>query len=266
MVVRQSSFYFLILAALAVWLAVFVSPDANLHLVACNVGEGDAILITYKNTQILTDGGPNQKVLDCLSRHLPFWDREIEAVILTHPDTDHYRGLIEVEKRYQVDHFFYNGQDISNSDYQVLKNRSGGRQIISAGKIQIDILAPESLVEEKTNDNSLVDLVSFGGFKALLTGDMVPAVSERLVVSGSLGKINYLKVPHHGSKNGLTESLLTAIKPDLAVISVGKNNYGHPAEEILQWLNKFGVKTLRTDEMGDVEVISDGKNYWFGVK
>jgi len=261
-------FGFLILATAAIWLAVFLSPDKNLHLVACDVGEGDAILATYKNFQILTDGGPNNKVLDCLAEYLPFWDKEIELVVLTHPDADHYRGLIEVLGRYRVDKFLTNGTEVSTSDYQVLRNWVGSKENIKegvkirAGKIRLDTLAPKIITPDKTNENSIVTLLTFGSFKAVLTGDMVPAVGDALAQNWSFGHVNYIKAPHHGSKNGLTENLLKALRPAVGIISVGKNNYGHPAQETLKILSDYDIKILRTDEAGDIEVVSDGSSFW----
>ena len=74
--------------------------------------------------------------------------------------------------------------------------------------------------------------------------------------------VDYIKVPHHGSKNGLTESLLNAVEPELAVISVGKNSYGHPHKEILKLLEDNNIRVLRTDELGDVVVVTDGEKIW----
>ena len=90
--------YLLSLLTLLTWLAVFSLPDDKLHLITCDVGEGDATLITYKSSQLLIDGGPNNKVIDCLSEHVPFWDRTLEVVVLTHPDYDHMKGLGAVFK------------------------------------------------------------------------------------------------------------------------------------------------------------------------
>ena len=81
------TFYLLLLLLTGVIIALFQLPDQNLHIIACDVGQGDAILITYKDSQILTDGGPNSKVLTCLGRHMPFWDRSIELIVSTHPET-----------------------------------------------------------------------------------------------------------------------------------------------------------------------------------
>ena len=82
------TFSLLLLVIGVVVIAVSQVPDKNLHIIACDVGLGDAILITYGKTQILTDGGPDKKVLSCLGKYMPFWDREIEMVISTHPDTE----------------------------------------------------------------------------------------------------------------------------------------------------------------------------------
>ncbi|HJY98662.1 MAG TPA: MBL fold metallo-hydrolase [Patescibacteria group bacterium] len=274
----------LILSLLA--LAVFQVPDPSFHIVACDVGQGDATLIIYKNSQILVDGGPDSKVLSCLGRHLPFWDREIELVVLTHPDSDHFAGLIEVFEKYKVDNYLYNPLSISKPEYKVLENlggREGVKQIyplkgraVGVGLIRLDILSPsgdgtgteknqeaaQEIPDNATNDYSIVSLVSFGKFRMLLTGDMPPAVSDQIAASWNSGPVHYIKTPHHGSKHGMTQNLLKAVMPKLAVISVGKNMYGHPAHEILDMLNLNGIKYLRTDEKGDIEVVSDGEKYW----
>lgn len=284
-------------------IALFQLPDGNLHVIACDVGQGDAILVTYKNIQILTDGGPNNKVLDCLSKHVPFWDREIELVISTHPQKDHYFGLIEVFKRYKVDNYLYNDVKSGNQDYQVLEKDVGSSgvnvirpyagQVIRVDVIQLDILNPSGKFETlnpksetaNINDIGIVTLLKYGQFKALFTADVENKISDGLSALSEVEGVNYLKVNHHGSKNGLTQNLLEKIvgglpRPDpqhessmnnsektnakvVGVISSGKNNiYGHPHKEILDLLGKYNVKILRTDEMGGVEVITDGGKYW----
>ena len=93
--------FLLLLAALVIWLSVFSTSD-NLKIISCNVGQGDSTLIINKSIEILIDGGPDNTVIDCLSKYIPFWDRTIEMVILTHPQSDHYTGLIAVTERYKV--------------------------------------------------------------------------------------------------------------------------------------------------------------------
>lgn len=257
----------LIIAGL--WLAVFTLPDKNLHLIACDVGQGDATLIIYGSTQILVDGGPNNKVLNCLGKYMPFWDREIEAVILTHPDSDHYAGLIEVIKRYKVDNYLYNGLDSSNQSYEVLRKGVGGggiREVVAkkgtsvrVGKMYLDIVSPEEAKKEaESNDNSLVIDLKYGSFEAILSGDAPKEILNKVSVNIPL---KYIKLSHHGSKTGTDAFTLDNFMPKLAIISVGKNNYGHPNEEVINLLKERSIRMLRTDEKGDIEVESDGKSW-----
>lgn len=171
----------LFLATIVVWLAIFTFPDKNLHLVACDVGQGDAILASYGSFQILTDGGPDRKVLDCLSKYMPFYDREIELVVLTHPQLDHYGGLVEVFRRYKVNAFVGEQVDASSDGYQVLKElvgSSGARVIvprtgikISYDLIHLDIVWPaKDILSSELNDYSVVYILGYKDFEAILTG------------------------------------------------------------------------------------------------
>lgn len=289
------------LIALVTWLGVLALPNNNLRLIACDVGQGDAVLATMGNTQVLTDGGPNNSVLDCLGRHMPFWDRKIELVILTHPEKDHFEGLIEVFRRYKVEKFIANSVDNSSQDYQVLEDLVRGQGVtvvnpvrgmqVVLGLIQLDILSQtdrvltdSSLGGESNvlgvwskkgglNEFSIVTRLSLGEFDALLTGDIDPKTSDQIaqqVVNSGWGPIEYIKVPHHGSRNGMTKNLLTALGSNgqsasrrIAVISAGKSNsYGHPHKEILDMLDEFNIKIERTDVDGDIEVETNGKTYY----
>lgn len=273
-----------------VWLAVIVSPDSKLHLITCDVGQGDAILATYRKTQILIDGGPDRSVLICLSEHMPFWDREIEVVILTHPEADHFTGLIEVFKRYRVKTLVATPLDASSQGYQVLKNIVGGSgtrvvnptsgMVIRLGLLYLDIVYPANKnlgltnpfinndvlgafsSNQSSNDFSIVANLRLGEFDALLTGDIGPKVINDVLATGKIRDIDYIKIPHHGSKNGLTKELLEASVPEIAVISVGKNPWGHPHKEVLELLERYGLDVYRTDQHGNIEVVTDGKKWW----
>jgi competence protein ComEC len=87
-------------------------------------------------------------------------------------------------------------------------------------------------------------------------------VSDNLAAGETVGFVNYIKIPHHGSLSGITENLLKVLMPKIAVISVGKNSWNFPHPEILDMLAKYGVNFLRTDQVGDIEVITDGMKYW----
>lgn len=273
-------FGFLLLAFSLVVIAIFQISDSNLHVIACNVGQGDAVLVTYKNTQILTDGGPDKSVLNCLGKYVPFWDRTIELVILTHPDADHSTGLTYVVKNYKVGQILDTTVDPGTSVYGVLKKEVGGRGIpviqpvtgmeLRVGLIYLDILAPmEQLpinnlqyTNIETNTFSVIYTLTYGQFKAFMPGDAPPEVLNSLTALGLVGPVNYIKIPHHGSINGLTENILKVLVPKFAVISVGKNSWGFPKPEILDMLNKYGAKILRTDGSGNIEIITDGEGYW----
>ena len=278
------------LALIVVWMAVFAYPEKKLHLIACDVGQGDAILATYGTTQILIDGWPTEKVIECLGRNIPFWDRKIEVVLLTHPQLDHFGGLSEVFKRFQVERFVATSLDSSSQSYKALISMVGGKgievvnptagMVIRSGLLYLDIVWPSSdfqvaeggtlgsnvLVaftsKKDPNDFSVVANLRLGEFDALLTGDIGPRIIGEMIKTGRVHDVEYIKVPHHGSKNGLTKDLLEIALPEVAVISVGKNSYGHPNQETLDMLTEYNIQIERTDESGDVEVTSDGKSWW----
>lgn len=258
----------LVLIAITVWIAVF-NVDNKLHIIACDVGQGDAILIQKNTTQILIDGGPDKSVLDCLGRHMPFFDKTIELVILTHPQQDHYGGLIDVFKTYKIGLFGEYNRSSINMSYQVLRNEVGGHAIegitltrgtnLRLGMIYLDIVYPNSDTRSKNvNDDGIVTLLKYADFKAIFTADVENSVSDELSNLPEIQNVNYIKVNHHGSKNGMSQKFLDAVMPKVAVISCGrKNSYGHPHKEILQMLNTANIKILRTDEVGDVDYVVD---------
>lgn len=263
--------------------------DGKLHLIVCDVGQGDGILIRTPNgNDIVIDGGPDDSILDCLSNHMPFWDREIEVMILTHPHADHLTGLISVLKRYKVMHYFTENvkndtlvyrklQDILANNKLTAKFSFAGDRIDFSDKTSILTLWPDkewfenqklqdSVNSQKENISldingfSLVSLLSYGNFKVLLTGDGGVLIMDK--IAASVGKVDILKVPHHGSKTGLSSLFLEKINAKLAIISVGgKNRYGHPAKIILDLLEKHNIKTLRTDKDGEIEVVTNGKTF-----
>lgn len=258
-----------------IWAAIFSLPDDRLHLVFCDVGEGDAILVYKGLTQILIDGGPSQEVLNCLSNHLPFWDREIEIVVATHPDADHITGLIDVIERYNVRYFVLNSVGKDTAAYEEFKRavleekasiyfpEEGDK--ISLETIQLSVLWPKSQEkvlgamtrEREVNETSVVFQLSYGNFDVLMPGDISSEIESLL----DLEDVEVLKVAHHGSKYSTSEEFLKESQPELAIISVGKNPFGHPAKEVLDSLKKLGIKTLRTDEEGEIEIVNDGERW-----
>lgn len=276
-------------------------PDGKLHLVFCNVGQGDAAYIRFPDGRdMLVDGGPNDLVLQCLGRHMPFWDRSINIVALTHPQKDHMQGLISVLDRYGTDYFVRS--DIANTTegyerlMDVVKRRKVKQKFVTTGETiavgstTLSVLWPSSdqiahmrsssdlsslgtvgdvlgaKAPTNLNDGSIVFALRYGSFDALFPGDADTRIESgwkndvalRLRSGQALGVLEVLKFPHHGSKTGMTEAFLESLQPKLAVISVGKNSYGHPAESVLATLKKFDIEVKRTDQGGDIEIVSDG--------
>ncbi len=265
--------FWLGLVAVLVWAAVWQCPDPKLHLVFCSVGQGDAILAVLGDEQILVDGGPNRQVLDCLSRHLPFYDRTIEMVVLSHPDADHVTGLIDVLEGYEVKQLVINSHAEDTDTWREFQKavlaegaavyfpQKGDR--INLGSLQMAVLWPESqdkvlgatTIKNEANETSVAMKLTFGQFDALLPGDLSSKIEPEL----DLSEVEVLKVAHHGSKYATGTDFLNQVRPDLAVISVGKNSFGHPTDEVLERLKQAGSEVLRTDQSGDVEVVTDGE-------
>lgn len=256
--------------------------DGKLHVVFCNVGQGDAIYIrTPAGSDILYDGGPDKTVLDCLTDHQTFWDRSIELILLSHPHADHLVGLMAVMKRYAVSSFDTEELKNKTAMYEALldllekqhtqtrfvlagdrfRTRDGvSIQVLSPTSIYLQETSPGGLIGEKKEFASLIVQVSYGEFDVLLTGDSQKEAFLRPEMQ--LESIDVLHVPHHGSGTGLDKHVLDILHPKLAVISVGKNNYGHPNREIIRLLQAEGSKVVRTDKNGTIEIISDGKQWW----
>ena len=132
------------------------------------------------------------------------------------------------------------------------------------GKDIHDILYPFENLEGKeiqdSNDTSVVDRLVFSSNSFLFTGDITQTAEKEIINKNIDVNSDVLKIAHHGSKTSTVEEFLKEVSPEIAVISVGKgNSYGHPTQEVLENLNKYGIKVLRTDEMGDIKIISDGK-------
>lgn len=269
---------FLALAVLAVLnaalfgtLGVAGHGTSDVSVSFLEVGQGDASLIELgDDVQVLIDGGPpNGKLLAELGDILSPYDRTIELVVLTHPELDHYGGLIALLERYEVSAFVDTGVAKDTGEYEVLlaalESRGVRRITLRAGDhIRYDehvfaVLSPDEARTHarETNDTSLV--LAFesgppaGGARFLFTGD-ISAEVERAVARMLSEPFDVLKVAHHGSKFSSAAEFLAAVRPALAIIGVGKNSYGHPTKESLARLEAAGARIYRTDRDGAVTV------------
>jgi competence protein ComEC len=269
-----------IVAILAVVWALS-QPDGELHVSFLDVGQGDATFIqTPSGRQILIDGGAFPSVLnDHLGREIPFWDREIDIVVATHPDADHVLGLPGVFDRYRVGRLITNGQEAEEESYQALLAAASENEvpihpavageIISIGDgVQLEILhssdQPPSTSDRSDNDSSVATRLLYGDFSMLLTGDAAEAAEREMLSSGRpLASLVY-KAGHHGARDSSSAAFLEAVRPQYVVISAGESNrFGHPHEEVLRRAADVGAAVLRTDELGTIEVFTDGRAMWW---
>ena len=251
-----------------------------------DVGQGDAAFVEMPGRkQILIDGGPNgQIILEKLGREMPFWDRTIDLVILTHPERDHMAGLLEVLKKYKVENILWTGVARDTAEYKewqklikeeeakIIIAKSGLRifggptSLQIGGRSDLGIIYPFESLEGKqlkdSNDTSIIAKLTFGQISFLFTGDATQSVEGQLLrLAEQLIDSDVLKVGHHGSKTSTSKEFVEAVSPEIAVISVGKDNkYGHPRQEVLD--NLDGIRILRTDLNGDIKIVSNGNAYW----
>lgn len=266
---------YLILLTLAILVAIlggviWYQQKEELKVVFFDVGQGDSILIQQGNKQILIDGGPDGKrVMEKLGEYVPFWDREIEIVIATHPDEDHIDGLIDVMENYNIGEVIDVGVEVDTQVYKkyreviTQKNISHlegkiGMEIQLADNTKLEIISPDGTQDKNnpkdTNITSVVSRLTSGDNSFLFTGDLTTEGEQILMNKNYNLRSRVLKVAHHGSKYATSDEFLNTVSPQEAVISVGKNNrYGHPSTEVLDRLNTHKIMIKRTDEIGDVE-------------
>lgn len=261
----------LLTLAILSWSAVLASQDRQLRIYFYDVGQGDAIYIrSPENQDVVIDGGPDSTILSKLGRDMPFYDRKIELIILTHPHSDHLSGLIDILSRYQVDQILCSDIDSDSGAYKEWENlisekriskseaKSGQQVFLGDAKIEILFSVNKNQKVSDLNDSSIVSRLIFGQTSVLLTGDASQNVEEKILKQESELNSNVLKVGHHGSKYSSSVKFLEKVEPQYAVISVGKNKYGHPHKETLDKLSKINSKILRTDSDGDIKCTSNG--------
>ena len=269
----------LLVVAVLTTLTAFTMPDNKMHVSFLDVGQGDAILIQTPNHQdILVDGGPSAQTISAeLSKHLPFWDRTIELVVLTHPHEDHLTGLLEVLQRYKVQQVLYLDTDYQTpleQEWLSLIREKGvkstlakaGQMInLGSGEAPIEVINPAPGSSVPDMDNGVVLRLSDGKISFLLTSDISQESELDLITRRADLTSTVLKVAHHGSNYSSSAAFLAVVAPKLAVISVGADNtFGHPGAETMQRLNDIvgSDKIYRTDKNGTVECITDGERLW----
>jgi len=262
---------FLIAANVAVWYFI-ISPGSvsGSELYFLSVGQGDSSLLLLPGSgggqvKFLIDGGPINGGLNSNLEKILGLDKYIDLVIVTHPEIDHFGGLIEILKTYQVGAVLYNGDEKDNNNWAEFNRIISEKKIAKIsltkgdGVIYADsaakVLNPTNLAAN-TNDAGLVLILETDGFKALFAADIGAAI-ERAVAQSEDIKSDILKVGHHGSKYSSDLSFLRKVNPKISVIEVGKNSYGHPTKEVLDRLKEVGSQIFNTYEQGIIKIIKE---------
>ena len=256
------------------WSVVCNLNQSFLEVTFFDIGQGDSAFIkTPQGHQILIDGGPDNTILGKLGEEMPFYDRTIDLIILTHPHRDHLTGLLEVLRNYEVENILWTGVVKDSGEFKewerlveeegsnIIIARAG--QVISASTLSINILYPFNSLEgqeiEDVNNTSVFSRLVFGSNSFLFAGDNFNSVERKLLEKGVEMNSDVLKVGHHGSKTSTSKQFLEVVSPEVAVISAGKDNrYNHPHQQILDILEKYDTILFRTDLDGDIKIISNG--------
>jgi competence protein ComEC len=264
-----TGFWFIsVMLTALVW---FQWPDQRVAVVVCDVGQGDAIVFLQGFSQLVVDtGSPDKAVLTCLGNLLPFWDRQIEVVMITHDHADHIGGLAELLNHYRI------GYVVTTAEAQAAVEKIVGAasevMIVGQGDwwqlglITGEVVWPPKRLEtdgtaievRDKNHYSLVWRMSYGNYSVWMAGDSDCKAEEMMVRQGVVKATTYLKVGHHGSKTSSCEPFLSILQPHQAWISAGEGNrFDHPHQKVLVSLEERGIEWRRTDKEGQIKVVFD---------
>ena len=237
-----------------------------------NVGQGESIYIELPDgSDVLIDAGKSNygsTVVNYLKEQEKNID--IEYLIATHPDADHIGGMSEVFKQLNVKNFIYptdaphdtktwqNVLSLADSEGCTIKDSTPGTTF-NIGGATMKFIQP-SVDYRDNNDDSVVTYLEYKDVNFMFTGDIEAEAEKDMVAQNLVIDVDFMSVPHHGSKGSSTEAFLAKAKPEYAIVSVGADNsYGHPSADALNRYNAIGSKVYRTDQLGDIVIKTDGK-------
>ena len=255
--------------------ATLIPGRGLLKIAFLDVGQGDSILIQAPNGQtMLIDGGRSTELANTvIIPKLREWGaKQVDVLIVTHPDADHIGGLVGVLESFPVKLAALTGQVHTTQIYERLlmairdKNIAAlqvrtGTVIPFDTAVKVEVLGPddEAVQDDDNNNASIVIKLSYGNTSFLLTGDAESSENKAILDHGFDVRSSVLKLGHHGSRTSTNEAWLTKVQPQLGIISVGKDNsFGHPHPEVIAALEKLKIPYIRTDEHGTITVTSDG--------
>jgi competence protein ComEC len=253
-----------------------------------DIGQGDCTLVEFpRGTRMLIDGGGFYGDFDVGERVIAplLWEKrilKIDYLVLSHPQPDHYKGLIFIARHFRPREFWHNGMGSESPTYEQLLEtiREKGITTVRVAEgfartiegVEVKALNPAegtaSLSQKRdgVNTDSLVLMLSFGDHRLLFTGDIEKKAEARLVEAGKELRAQVIKVPHHGSKKSSTDPFIKKVSPSYAVISLGFGNPFHlPGKGVVERYGRLGSRVLRTDLDGAITVQSDGKKLRVGT-
>ncbi len=243
---------------------------SNMEVHFIDVGQGDCTLIICDGHAMLIDAGDNSRGTAVQNYIQKQGITRLDYAIGTHPDVDHIGGLDVVIYKFTTDTVILPDYEKDTITYGALMNVIHRRnykvtrpvvgEIFNLGSAVFTIIGPGNENHSKINDHSVGIVLQHGENRFVFIGDAEEAEEMDMVETGMNLTADVLKIPHHGSKNGLVEPFLEAVKPTYGIISCGDNNdYGHPHAKALNMLRKADVKVFRTDEQGTIVARSDGE-------
>jgi len=262
-----------LLASLLCVREISLLPDGKLHVYILDIGQGDSFLIvTPSGSQIIIDGGPNQDVLEHLGGYMPFFDRTIELLVITHPDADHITAIPEVLNRYNVSHILLNGAVHSSGKYAQLLDAitqnhvavllpDPSKDIVIDG-VYFDCIWPKKGIIGTTqsvqNAQSIVLRMLYRHHSFLFTGDLTKESENSILASGTQVSANIMSVPHHGSHTSSSTGFLLSVSPQLGIVSSGRGNpYGHPHTDVTNRYASLGIPIKNTATDGSISLEFD---------
>lgn len=231
-------------------------------LVFLNVNQGDSMLYTHKNFQILIDAGPGDYTVQNLGKYMSFWDKEIEYLVITHYHYDHYGGLIDIFSEFQIQNIVLTSSLCKKSlEYlklEELVQEENAKIYTSLNMKQNELLLKVYSIGEnkcvtsqkEVNNSSLISEIIVNDIKILNMGDLEKDVENKIKIRD----VHILKAGHHCSNTSSSGNFIKQINPKVVICSVGQNFYGHPSKDVLDLFNKNNIEYFKTIDEGNIVV------------
>lgn len=240
--------------------ALAQAADSALRIVQLDVGQGDAaIVITPERRTLLIDAGRSRDLVATALEALGV--DTLHLVVASHAHADHIGGMPAVLATFPVRAYMDNGIAHTTTVYQRTMTAveltgtpylAATSRTISLGSLTVRVLSPP--FRNNQNNGSVGLLLEFGDFRALYTGDSERFALDAWLRRESVPNVTLVKVAHHGARNGTSPPWVAATRPRIALISVGRNGYGHPAPEVEWMWATSGARVYRTDQQGTIEI------------